>query len=495
MKPPLLLATAYLALLIAWTMSHPPGAAPDEYGHYLRAVAAGRGDVVPKKRPGPPTEQERSEPALLWQRRQSRMIFVQGKFSPENFDCIRTAPIPSWRCTDPPPHPEQRLELRSVQGTYPPYPYVVPGVFTRLGEDAISALLWGRAASTLTAWALLALAAWMVWAPDRPSVSLLGLIVAVTPMVIFVGSSLSGSGVETAAGVAFFACLMRLTRSGAAVSQPAWIAAGLSGAVLVVSRDLGIVWLGLGLLIVVALSGFKSLRASFDRGSGAARVAAAALAAAVVAAAVWQAAIQVHPSVDLSRVATNFPAALGNTKEILRQEVGVFGWLDTVMPSEAYLIWGTMVFVLLTLALLSGTWRQRAVLAASTVGAVILPVGVELIQREVGFGAQGRHVLPMTVAVPLIAGEVLTRNIQRLRWLRRLLPMFWFGAAAATVHLVAWYINGKRHMVGLEGPDPFWEKITSVPPLGWFTWGLFAVAGALMIAGSGLWAALKKPNA
>jgi hypothetical protein len=491
MKPPLLLAAGYLLLLMAWTMSHPPGAAPDEYGHYLRSVAAGRGEFLPDQRPGPPTDQERSQIALVWQRSQTRLITVQGRFSPDNFDCIRATPIPSWRCTDPPPPSDEWIALKSVQGTYPPYPYVLPGLFTRLGDDAISSLLWGRAASSLTAWGLIALAAWMLWDPNRSWISTLGLIVAVTPMVIFVGSSLSGSGLETAAGIGFFGGLMRLTRPGRAAYRLAWIATGVSGVILVISRDLGILWLSLSLSVVVALSGLNRLRALIAGGGRVAKASSGAIGAAVIAAAIWQASVQVHPSVDLSRAASNLPAAFGVTKEILRQQVGVFGWLDTVMPSEAYWMWGAMVIVLLALGLAAGSWRQRAVLAASIiVAAVMLPVGVELIQREVGFGAQGRHVLPMTVAVPLLAGEILTRNADRLGWLQRLFPAFWFSAAAGAVYVVAWYINGKRHMVGMDGPNRFWEGITSSPPLGWVTWGVVALAGAVMTAGYGLWATM-----
>lgn len=490
MKPPFLLAGAYLVLLMAWAISHPPGAAPDEYGHYLRAVAAGRGEFLPNQRPGAPTEQEKSQIALLWQWRQTRLVIIEGRLSPQNFDCIRAQPIPSWRCTDPTPARDEMMPLRSVQGTYPPYPYLLPGLFTRLGDDAVSALLWGRAASSLSAWTLISLAAWMLWDPNRSWISTLGLIVAVTPMVIFVGSSLSGSGLETAAGIGFFACLMRLTRPGTTVSRLAWMGAGLSGVILVISRDLGILWLALSGLMVIGLSGLKSLRASIASGGKLAWAAIGGVVAAVVGAAVWQLAVQVHPSVDVGRAATSFPAALGITKEILRQQVGVFGWLDTVMPSQAYWVWGAMVAVLLTLAMVAGSWRQRAVLAASILGAVMLPVGVELAQREVGFGAQGRHVLPMTVAVPLLAGEILTRNAHRLSWLRRLLPLALFGGAAGVVYLSAWYINGKRHMVGLHGPDWFWQGVTSSPPLGWVAWALVALAGALMICGAGLWAAL-----
>jgi hypothetical protein len=61
-----------------------------------------------------------------------------------------------------------------------------------------------------------------------------------------------------------------------------------------------------------------------------------------------------------------------------------------------------------------------------------------------------------------------------------------FGASAAGVQVVAWYVDGKRHMVGMEGPFRFWEGLESTPPLGWITWGVVAAIGGLMIIGAGV---------
>ena len=61
----------------------------------------------------------------------------------------------------------------------------------------------------------LRLASLLLWSPEVGYVSLLGLIVAMTPMVIFVSSMLSNSALETAAGLTFAAAIVRLARPGA----------------------------------------------------------------------------------------------------------------------------------------------------------------------------------------------------------------------------------------------------------------------------------------
>ncbi|MGI8426583.1 MAG: hypothetical protein ACR2FO_05360 [Actinomycetota bacterium] len=38
--PLVLLVTGYFLLMVAWALSQPPGVAPDEFHHYLKAVAA-----------------------------------------------------------------------------------------------------------------------------------------------------------------------------------------------------------------------------------------------------------------------------------------------------------------------------------------------------------------------------------------------------------------------------------------------------------------------
>lgn len=489
---PVLLVSGYLLLIVSWVMSNPPGAAPDEYAHYLRAVGAGRGELVPGRRQGPLTGADRSKIYLRWQRLQTRMIKVSGRFSPESINCNQTAPRASWQCTQPRPPADQTFQLRSWVGTYPPYAYILPGLAMRLGSETVSALLWGRLASGLTSATLLALAVLVLWDRRRSWICMLGLIAAVTPMVIFVGSSLTASGPEIAAGVGFTASLLRLGRREHA-PPGVWAVAAVAGAVLVVSRDLGLLWLGLNTLVFLGFSGLKQAYRTWRSAGLAGLAVVVVLACAAVAAAVSQVRVQVRPRTDLARLLSSLGPVFPITKEIARQQIGVFGSLDTVLPGAIYLLWAFLILALVALALMAGSGRQRMVVAGTGTVVFVLPLLIDAVQQQVGFGAQGRHVLPVSVALPLVAGEVLYRNSEKLRWLRPLRPAFWYSLSAAGAYFVSWYVNARRRVVGYEGPLLFWKGLRSTPPYGWPAWALVALAAALVIVGFGYLASSSRP--
>lgn len=491
LKTPILLVLGYFLLITSWAVSNPPSAAPDEYAHYLRAVGAGRGELAPDKREGPFLGEGAESKASSWQRMQTRLIRVTGRHSPEPILCNTTEPRLGWACPPVPPvAPDQVVELRTWVGTYPPYAYVVPGFFMRLGSDAVWSLLLGRLVSGFTAAVLIGLAGWVLWDRTRKWICLLGLIGAATPMVLFTGSGLTASGPEIAAGVCFVACLMRLARPDQEPVLLVWVTAAIAGVILVISRDLGILWLGVSGSIFLGLAGWRFSWSRLTSGGKPALLAVSAVMISVIAALVWQLKVQVRPNIGVATFSSGVRSSLHVTKEILRQEIGVFGALNTVMPALAYAAWAILLGVLGLLALMVGTARERIVLLFATAVAWMLPIVLESVQQQVGFGAQGRHVLPISVAVPLVAGEILYRNSERLGWLKVTRPVIWFSLTAAIVHFVGWYANGKQIMFGREGgPLVFWEDLQSVPPLGWALWAAVAGAGACLMGGFGFGAA------
>lgn len=479
-----MLAVGYLLLLASWAMSNPPASAPDEYAHYLRAIGVGRGEFILDERPDPLPGGAES-PALSWQQEQSGMVEVEGSLSPEAINCSSPEPRFGWYCPPVPLDPDETYELRTWVATYPPYAYVLPGLLMRLADDANTALLLGRAASALTSGVLIALAAWVLWDKERQWVCLLGLMGAITPMVIFTGSGLTSSGPEIAAGLCLVACLMRLSRPDQSPTTLVWLTTGFSGVILVVSRDLGVAWLGIAGLLLLGLSGVRSSWARLRGGGGPALFTSVLMVAAVAVALLWQVKVQVSPSLEVAELVNEVRNSFHVTKEVLRQEIGVFGSLNTVMPGLAYVAWALLLCVLGFLALTVGTLRERLVLVFAAGVAGVSPVVLEAVQNQVGFGVQGRHIMPISVAVPIVAGEILYRNADRLEWFKATRPAAWFAATAAGVHLVGWYINGRQRMVG-AGPPVFWNELSSTPPLGWVTWGAVAVLGSSLIAGFGL---------
>lgn len=487
---PLLLVSAYALLFISWTFSDPPGAPPDEGSHYIRALGVGRGQIVLKKRP------YGNKPALLsqvtdidpmalkgaWRAfRQTRLVSVPGNLSPQIFYC-RGEPF-KVDCPSKPILPPKPLELETQMGTSQPFSYALPGVFMRLAKTPLQAFILGRLATVLTSIGFIFAAVWALWDKKCRGLSLIGLVVAITPMVVFVGSSVSSSGTEILAGVCFAACLIRLSRDE---DPPKWLwpALAMSGGLLGATRDMGPVWLGLDLLAFLTLRGLSRAREIFKSHRRPAIAVMSVVGICIAANLVWQLKVEPHPPLSGSALSHAFQIKWDSIREAGRHAIGVFGPLDTTLPGGAYLVWSLMTVSLMTVALLVARKRERWLLLAGALLMAVFTVVVDTLERTVGFGVQGRHILPFVVAVPLLAGEIIRGNRDALNGLGTRLSL-WFCLAAAAVQFVGWHTIGRRYSVGPQGQTNFWSmKAPYWSPLaGWTAW-LFvaAVATALLAA-------------
>ncbi len=484
---PWLVAVAYLLLVAAWVGANPPGAAPDEPAHYVKALGAGGGDVLGAPLPGESRSPEQrrwgaTSLQMAWQQRTSRVFEVPPSLAPPpSLSCNAFLTEVSSQCRDqgervPPPSAQA-----SYIGTYQPFLYLAPGSAARLADDPSAGMLLARAAGALLVVSLLALAGAVLWDRAAGSVSLFGLLLAVTPMVVFLASAVSASGAEVAAGVCYLAAVLRLARPRPPTTR-AWTALALGGTVLSLSRPLGPVWVVLGVAVLAVVAGVRRSRAIARAGGVRAAAAAAIIAVGVVSSLAWELTQQIHPGADITMVVEGIVPSLRELPEMYRQHVGVFGWLDTQMPLEGYVVWTLGLVLLLVLAIVLGTARQRAVLAVLVVATgVICVAGSAALIRPTGFGMQARYVLPLAVVVPLFAGEVL-----RSHWWR--LPssmargLLWSAAGFVTaVQLLAWYANARRHAVGTAGPWLFLGVSEWQPPLGWLPWMILAVAGSGLV--------------
>lgn len=442
---------------VSLVFSNPPGASPDETAHYLRAAAAGRGQIDLDR-----IEIRPATPQITWLQMQSGKVVLPERLSPVAFDCW-SHPDYLGPCNNMVSDSGRLVPFETYVGTYPPFAYLVPGVLMRTAQDASAALILGRIGSLLLS--VLLLSAAVLALHDRRSLLYLaGMVCSVTPMVIFLSASLSSSGVEISAAICFFACLLRITRSSA--PRWVWVAAAASGAALALVRDLGPAWVGLELGLVGVFA-FGRLRQSWKEGGRLAWAGVATLAAALAGALTWQASEAVRP--DLSRLE---PAHLdfAYLGGLARQAVGVFGPLDAPMPEPLYLLWGAMVLGLVVAALLSGTGRQKLALVLAISATGVVTYGLEAVQNIYGFGVQARHELPALLCVTLLAGEMVARG-PRPRWADSSLVMRGLVVAAAAVHLTAWYTVGRRFAVGVDGPAIFLTAPAWSPPGGWMVWG------------------------
>jgi len=137
---------------------------------------------------------------------------------------------------------------------------------------------------------------------------------------------------------------------------------------------------------------------------------------------------------------------------------------------------------LIATALVIGSIRQRIILAMAIAAAIAIAVGLDAIQRSVGFGAQGRHVLPFAAAAPVLAGEIVFQARAKLgRIFARLIP-FSLITLAALVQLFAWYTIARRYTVGQSGPRLFFGHPGWAPYLGWAPWTSMVLAGTGLMA-------------
>lgn len=484
LQPPVVLATGYFLLLIAWAFANPPFASPDEKDHYVRAVGLAGGELLGVRAPIaiPPQASEEARRFYRLQNEDIRAVVVPGGLFARGVTCNAFRPDVSASCLERARIVRLQTRQRTLVGNYEPLGYVLPGLAARHGGDPFWALRFGRLAAAVTCFGFLCLALLAIWDREAGALSLIGLIAAITPMAVFVCASLNPNGLEIASGTAFLSSLLRLTRSKDA-PQWVWAAAPASGAVLALSRSLGWLWVALDIAVVVALYGTGTTRRIVRARKRHAFAAAAGLVAAVSGALAWSVAYAPGVSVDAGLFVRLLEPSLRVVPKHLSEIVGRFGWLDASMPKPSIIAWYGIILALLVTALSVADRRARLVLAATVAGGLAVLIFFSAwYQALSGIGdVQGRHVLPVVVAVPLVSGELLLRN-RRALGARASRIVAGTAAIAATDHVIAWYSSARRQSIGADGLVFFLRAPEWSPPVGWWEWLIVVVLGGLLIA-------------
>ena len=343
-----------------------------------------------------------------------------------------------------------------------------------------------RAGKATFSLVLLGAAIFLLWSPKARSVSLVGIVVALTPMAVFLSATLNPSGLEIMSAVAFISAALHLTRYDGAPKQ-AWISLGISGVVLALSRTQGPVWIVLSLCVIAPIySANQSLRLALQQKqwSGPAAI---AIVVAIFLNRLWE---YLHGPRLIFDPTPLLPSLLGGfarLPDVLLQQIGVFNYLEFGLPPLAYALWRALTVALGVTAFLVGTRRERVILLISSGLALALPVLlVATTMRHTGFGLQGRYVLAFSIVVPLLAGEILVRRHERLRALKADQLFIAFATVTAFVQFLAWWTNAHRFAVGVAGPRWFLSTAEWSPPLGWWPWLIVAAAGACLLVAAAL---------
>jgi hypothetical protein len=500
----------FLGLLgVAWVISNPPGYGPDERAHYVKALGAGGGQLygepatvnkaqlraffeLVKGENGQAAFDELSRKAQgaqsTWQRRTSRVFRLPAGLEFSAFGCGRLGDEGWGTCLSGGHASSKPTRTGTYVGTYQPFLYVLPGLAMRTSHEPLRAMRLGRLVNAAICLGLLLVATLLLWDGARGALSLIGLLVAFTPQVLFFSTVLNPTGPEITAAICFVASLIRVARRR---ETPAWVwaACAVSGAVLALSRSLGPFFVVALLLTVGALVGRREALAAVRAAPRASLLAGAAVAVAAAAGLTWELRYQPHVASGPTAIVKGLGPSLDAVTDIPRQAVGAFGALDTRLPLAAYIGWWLMFAVLIGAAAIVGGCRGRWSLLGLAFAVIALTLVVSAVYRQTGFGLQTRYILPYAVVLPLWAAELLNAHRLRLGARTRAGLLIAFASGAGVLHGVAWYTNARKVAVG---PNAGWRFVSDadwVPPAGWWIWIGAAVAAAIAYALAGVAAA------
>jgi hypothetical protein len=251
---------------------------------------------------------------------------------------------------------------------------------------------------------------------------------------------------------------------------------------MVGSRALGVLWLGLDVAILTWLVGVPRLRRVWLEHRAGAVLTIAACTVGSVASVAWQVAVPAVGGAVPAVSADTLVQGVVALPEVMAESIGIFGWQNTDMPRYGYAIWGALTIALVLWAMRMGTNRERKLVDATIigVGALVILIGAVLLV-PIGYVMQGRYILPIGMAIPLIAGEVLTRHRDRVGPARRRLLILTVFTAGAFVQFVAWYANAHRAAVGTNGSWMFLSNYAWSPVAGWVPWVTIALLGSFSL--------------
>jgi hypothetical protein len=388
----------------AWSFATPIGAAPDEPAHIVQAVAIVRGQF------DEPTHHSAlgsiaSVRVPGWAAGTEEPCFVK-------FDVFTRFPLTgvAAACPDRLSDAPKPALAPTQFSNAPPLYYVVVGIPSLFlsGETALYAM---RLTSGLLNAALVALGISLLIRYHPRRTPLVGVLLALSPMVLFLMAVVSSSGLEISAGFATWCgglCVVEHPQIPRALAI--WTA--LAAVLLVLSRPTSPLDAAIITVVLALLIGWQGLRQRLN--SSLVPLWSPVLVAAIVAGGFLVAfgaprltgVPPVHPAGLLSNMWTN----LRFTGVRLRQCIGDFGWLDTPVPTWVVIVWTSAVAGLTVCALtLSAPCRRALPVLALLI--LAMPEILYAPQMDTVFvNWQGRYWLPVVVGFPLVASTLQWRS-------------------------------------------------------------------------------------
>jgi hypothetical protein len=440
------------AITSLWALATPLYASPDEGAHAIKAAGTVRGDLIGQPAAGP--------------NKSYRTFVVPGIFTQADPSCFAFRPRQPADCQVVRDVSGQSKSL-STASLYPPLYYVWTGLPSLL-TTATNVLYFMRIMSAAVCSFFLAAGLWMVRYFAAPRALLVGVAVALTPMVLFLSGMVNPNALEIASALAVWAGAANVLRLGP--RTPTWMLTltVASACVLALSRTLSPLWLFLILAVLILALGYKPGFRLLRTRRG--RVSAATVVAATLAQLAWIVHYGVLDTAE-PRLAvkasdsTVLRIAAGEIAGLWRQMIGVFGWLDTVSPTLTYILWLVLVGAVVATGLLFASHRGALALTVLVILILVLPIVFEYrLARVQGWTWQGRYTLPLAVGLPIVALAAVRRRTSLAEGLGQY--RLFVGVVASLANFMAFYWALRRYTVGNTETVWPWNKPKWTPPGG-----------------------------
>ena len=457
----------FTGLFAVWALATPIMAVPDEPAHTIKAAAVVRGQVLVEEGTSFGHGVHVRVPDYI------ANLHAQG--------CYKFSPSQTADCA-PPIYVDDTFETIGVTsaGSYNPLYYWIVGLPTLFLSGA-PALFAMRLVSGLICAAFFAAGFTALTELRRPKYPVLLTALAMTPMVLFLGSGINPNSLEVAATMAAFAGFVvtidnwRRPRT----VMPAIVAVVVSTIVLANCRQISLVWLLCALVVgaccfrpAVVASAFKNKLV----------LAAVAVAIPGVLAGLYWIYVSMNgpansgvapdgiasPQPD-SPLYRGFMVMLDRTFDFFPQYIGLMGWLDSPVPEIVNLVWGAVFVAVMLLPLLIKPMRSWTGYWVALAALILVPALLQTsIWRSMGFIWQGRYNLPLVLVLFMSVGL----GLRRLRFptLRMVAPAKVLAVVLVFCHTVSFAYVMRRYVVGIRDTANWQTLLTSAhwqPPLGW----------------------------
>lgn len=448
---------AFLALALCWSVATPLFAAPDEPAHVVRAASLARGQILGESAPG--TRDKPSRPLVV----EVPEIFKSAK----GVDCVRGRPQSTAECIAF--FGSGRVtKVETTAGRHPPSYYAIVGLPSLPFASGFGVRLMRLLSAILTA-AFMASAFASIMRIRASRLAGVGLAVATTPMVLFLGGTVNPSAPEIAAAICLWTTGLVVIDSTSAVDQRLVARLGVAASGLALIRQLGPLWLTLVGLTLIGVAGLRRTRTLLLLRS--VQIAVLAAGVSCVLQVAWVAATgTLDPSnansvgMDDSNDVT-LRRTVGRTFEFWLQSIGNFGWLDTSPTRWVWFMWTVAIGMVAVLGILLANRRIVIAMLTTAVLTWSIPIVFESLNaQEAGYFWQGRYTLPLAVGVPILAGVGAAQRSRAPRIDLR--PLSWcVGIALGAAQLLAFGQAIRRYAVGAKGSLNFFTGAAWAPPI------------------------------